>query len=538
MKSRQAITRSTAWDSPRLQRLERRQRRARRRRSTRSSADAGWRDATSVAEFVAAITSWARCSAWAQDVQLLLHAPGSEAAVITSPLRHTQPQYAQTTRGTARRVVLPLHAGARRVGTLRLQLHRPLRRRVIATFLRDAGPVLGRLLEREHALRQARRYEILLDNLPDWCILLLSKEGIVREIRGGFGSPRIRAAWLGHAFAAGGADQGIVELPRQRLRALLATTRRHGRAELETRLHLEARAVDVQLTLVDLRAGGEMLCLLRDLSSVRAMEFALLRRNQELSEAAERLQEIDMLKNEFLSNVSHELRTPLTAIIAYTEALQLNRPDETTREQFLRVIAEQGHKLQRLIAGLLDIAKLDSLATELKLQLGAVNDVIEAAVVTVRPTADKAHVELHFDLAPDLALVYLDELRTQQIVWNLLTNAIKFSPPGSTVRVRSWNAEGRVWVAVSDQGIGIAPEHHELIFQKFVQLDGSSTRRHGGVGLGLDLVKHLVELHGGSVHVDSDLGRGATFSFCIPVEKRRQPRFGASQRPARVGHRR
>ena len=216
-----------------------------------------------------------------------------------------------------------------------------------------------------------------------------------------------------------------------------------------------------------------------------------------------------------------------------------NPPDAKTRDNFLRVIAEQGEKLQRLIAGLLDIAKLDSLATELKLQLGAINDIIEAAVVTVRPPADKKHVHIGLELESDLPPVYLDELRSQQIVWNLLTNAIKFSPPGSTITVRSWSRDGHVWAAVSDQGIGIAPEHHQLIFHKFVQVDGSTTRRHGGVGLGLDLVKHLVELHGGTVEVESVLGQGATFRFSIPVEKRRQPRFGApSPRLARTARKR
>jgi signal transduction histidine kinase len=281
----------------------------------------------------------------------------------------------------------------------------------------------------------------------------------------------------------------------------------------------------VQLKLVDSQGDGDLLCILRDLTAVKTMEQALLRRNRDLSEAAERLKEIDMLKNEFMSNVSHELRTPLTAIIAYAEALLLTQPDEKTREEFLRVIAEQGHKLQKLIGGLLDIAKLDSLATELKLQLASLNDVIEAAAVTVRPFADKGRIRVEFNLDPELPPVYLDELRSQQIVWNLLNNAIKFSPPHSSIRVRTWAERGHVWAEVSDEGIGIAPEHQRLIFEKFVQVDGSSTRRHGGVGLGLDLVKHLVELHGGTVSVRSTPGRGSSFSFSIPIEKRQRPRF-------------
>jgi len=260
------------------------------------------------------------------------------------------------------------------------------------------------------------------------------------------------------------------------------------------------------------------------------MELALVRRNEELTLAAERLKEIDILKNEFMSNVSHELRTPLTAIIAYSEALLLTPPEPDTQREFLRVIAEQGHKLQRLIGGLLDIAKLESLATELKLQQASLNDVVRAAIVTVRPTADKNRIRISTDLQPDLTPVWLDELRSQQIVWNLLANAIKFSPPESVVHVRTWQDDNAVWAAIRDQGIGIAPEHQELIFEKFVQLDGSSTRRHGGVGLGLDLVKHLVELHGGSVHVESASGEGATFVFSIPREKRSRPRVGDIRR--------
>src|SRR4029453_11415626 len=117
----------------------------------------------------------------------------------------------------------------------------------------------------------------------------------------------------------------------------------------------------------------------------------------------------DILKNEFMSNVSHELRTPLTAIIAYSEALLLTPPEPDTQREFLRVIAEQGHKLQRLIGGLLDIAKLESLATELKLQQASLNDVVRAAIVTVRPTADKNRIRISTDLQPDLTPVWLDE---------------------------------------------------------------------------------------------------------------------------------
>ena len=374
--------------------------------------------------------------------------------------------------------------------------------------------------------QRALRAEHLLDTLPDACVLILSRDGVVQSIRGEaqdlVGPPE---NVLGRSLAPLGDQAGLLQLPADELRRLFADVRNRGRAEAETTLEVHGRDVPVQVMLVEF-VDGELLCLIRDLTEVKAIEQALLRRNDELHRAAQRLQEVDALKNEFMSNVSHELRTPLTAIIAYTEALLLTDPDPATLNDFLKVIVDQGRKLQRLIGGLLDIAKLESLATELKLDRRCLNDTVRAAVVTVRPMADKSDIQIVLDLAPNLPLVYLDDLRSQQIVWNLLTNALKFSPPSTTVTVRTWFADNAVWASVRDQGIGIEPQHHTLIFEKFVQVDGSTTRRHGGVGLGLDLVRHLVELHGGSVGVESQLGAGATFTFSIPLEKRSRPRLG------------
>jgi signal transduction histidine kinase len=420
------------------------------------------------------------------------------------------------------------------------------RRRMGLPSLRYARHTLGsgRFVWRRPArsLRAAalRRSEALLDNLPDVCCLILSSAGTVLEVRGdarGF-LGRDAAALCGRSLLSPVEGRNaMLGLGRARWSALLGAAHEAGRTESEVRWRRGERDMHVQVTLVDLGRDDGVLCVLRDLSPVRAMEQALLRRNEELTQAAERLKEIDILKNEFMSNVSHELRTPLTAIIAYSEALLLAAPEAERQREFLHVIAEQGHKLQRLIGGLLDIAKLETLATELKLQQASLNDVVRAAVVTVKPLADKSRIALATALQPDLPDVWLDELRAQQIVWNLLTNAVKFSPPDSTVRVRTWSRDGRVWTSVADQGIGIAPEHQQLIFEKFVQLDGSTTRRQGGVGLGLDLVKHLVELHGGEVAVESTAGQGSVFTFSIPIEKRARPRLtdARSAQPATAG---
>jgi len=432
-----------------------------------------------------------------------------------------------------------VHAG-RTLGCVQLGMQRdatPVARASLRRYLTLAGIALARALAEERNARQLRRYEALLDSLPDACLLLLDAHGVIQGVRGHAGGLLGRSPnnVIGQVLAAPETRRGLLKVGRSRLRALFNDARAQGKARYETQIRTDGGAVDVQLTLVDLGSNGEFVCVLRDLTEVKTMERVLLRRNDELQLAAERLKEIDILKNEFMSNVSHELRTPLTAIIAYSEAILISSPEPDTQKEFLRVIAEQGHKLQRLIGGLLDIAKLESLATELKLQDGDLNEVVRAAAVTVRPQADKNGVTIALELTPNLPRVFLDELRAQQIVWNLLTNAVKFSPAGSSIRLRTWAADGAVWAAITDQGIGIAPEHHSLIFEKFVQVDGSTTRRHGGVGLGLDLVKHLVELHGGTVRVESVPGAGATFTFSIPLEKRRLPRLGATQKVTAAG---
>ena len=516
-------------------------------RSLRTDLVARLLDVGALGKFMAEVSSAAHSLTRAVSSEVFLGGPVAARRRRTAGLRRRHPArdaswrpvqagrsvLAQTPGRVA--MLVPVRHVGRTLGCLRLEWRErpsPARIEALRRYLAHAGAALARILAEERLARQHRRYEALLDSLPDACLLILSPDCTVIGVRG-----RLQTtAGLDTAQLVGsplvGDRRGLLRLPRPRLRQLVAQARMHGKTEVETWLRGAGREIQVLLTLVDLGQRGEMVCVLRDLTQWKALEIALLRRNEELTRAAERLHEVDVLKNEFMSNVSHELRTPLTAIIAYSEALLLAPPDTETQRQFLRVIADQGHKLQRLIGGLLDIAKIESLATELKLARTSLNDVVQAAIVTVQPLADKGHVSIVAMLQPGISEVWLDELRAQQIVWNLLTNAIKFSPPGSTVRTRTWESDGRVWASIQDEGPGIAPEHRELIFEKFVQLDGSTTRRHGGVGLGLGLVKELVDLHGGDVRVDSHPGEGATFTFSIPIEKRRQPRLGSEQQRA------
>lgn len=292
-------------------------------------------------------------------------------------------------------------------------------------------------------LAHSHLLESILDGIPETCIVLVSRTGNVRSIHGEaqdlLGTP---AQQLLGNFLTSYESADHLGISVMRLHRVMVAARRTGRANLEATVRQGDHPVDVLLTLVDL--GDHIACVLEDRSAVHAMRRALLRRNNELQQAAERLQEVDILKNEFLSNVSHELRTPLTAIIAYTEALLMSQPEQETLSKFLNVIADQSHKLQELILGLLDISKLDSLATELKLSRGSLNDVVQAAIVTVHPTAESKRIRIETQLPDSLPSVFLDELRSQQIVWNLLNNAIKFSPQGATIQIRTWSNEDSV----------------------------------------------------------------------------------------------
>lgn len=455
--------------------------------------------------------------AHARRVELTLD---RDAKTYSAEARRTR----QRSGAVERRLVLAMRVQRQRIATLRIFGAAARDVAGLRAFVDECARALGATLGTSPRATPDPLRQALFESLPETCFVSVDPDGTIVEFIGGAADLEPILAPFVSRSLHDMANEGVLGLTATAVHDILEQARRDGRTEVESTLRAAPNRLDVQLVFVTSPDDDALLCTVRDLTEVKAIERALLRRNRELSIAAERLKEVDVLKNEFMSNVSHELRTPLTAIIAYAEAILLTKPNAKTQEEFLGVICEQGHKLQKLISGLLDIAKLDSLATELKLVRGSLNDIIESAVVTVRPVADKSQIRIHLDLDPGLPLVFLDELRSQQIVWNLLTNAIKFSPQHSRIEVRTWMDDGRVWASVVDEGPGIAPEHQALVFEKFVQVDGSSTRKHGGVGLGLDLVRHLVELHGGDVQVRSALGEGSTFVFNIPVEKRRRPR--------------
>ncbi|MBA3766842.1 MAG: MEDS domain-containing protein [Acidobacteria bacterium] len=224
------------------------------------------------------------------------------------------------------------------------------------------------------------------------------------------------------------------------------------------------------------------------------------------------------LKDEFLATVSHELRTPLNAIIGWSHMLRNDGLDEATTARALETIERNAKSQAQLIEDILDVSRV--ITGKLRLNVGPVDaaSVINAAVDCVQLAADSKGIKLEVTLSPAARHVSGDPGRLQQVVWNLLSNAIKFTPSGGRVAVRLERVKSTVQISVSDTGEGISPDFLPFIFDRFRQADGTSTRRHGGLGLGLAIVRHLVELHGGMVQADSPgAGLGATFTIRLPL---------------------
>ncbi|MBF2000667.1 MAG: PAS domain-containing protein [Synechococcales cyanobacterium M58_A2018_015] len=253
-----------------------------------------------------------------------------------------------------------------------------------------------------------------------------------------------------------------------------------------------------------------------DRKQAEAEREQLLQREQSARSEAEAA---NRTKDEFLSILSHELRTPLNAILGWAQLLRSKRQiDAATRERALETIERNARGQANLIEDLLDISRI--IAGKLRLDVRPTNlvSVIEAAIDTVRPAAEAKAIRIQAVLDPAAGLVSGDADRLQQVVWNLLSNAVKFTPKGGRVQVRLERVNSHIEIIVSDTGQGIPLDLLPAVFDRFRQGNSSTTRLHGGLGLGLAIVRHLVELHGGSVHAESaGEGQGATFIVNLPL---------------------
>ena len=276
-----------------------------------------------------------------------------------------------------------------------------------------------------------------------------------------------------------------------------------------------AATLGVLFRQIDAKARAE-----RDLVEAREREDARLREvNEQLAQALERERQAGTLKDEFLMTVSHELRTPLTAIHGWARMLVNGEVHPDKQGAALRVIERNARAQTQLINDLLDVSR--AVAGRLRLDVRTLDpaQVIADAIETVRPAVDAKGLHVDVAVDRDVGLIAADPDRLQQVVWNLLANAVKFTPAGGRVTMHAARDGDAVELVVSDTGAGIAPAFLPYVFERFRQQESGTTRQHGGLGLGLAIVRHLVELHGGSVRAESDgEGRGATIRVRLPAK--------------------
>jgi signal transduction histidine kinase/ActR/RegA family two-component response regulator len=401
------------------------------------------------------------------------------------------------------------------------------RDRARSRLVAEASAVLARSLDDEAALGELAR--LVVPALADWCFVdLLAEQGERRRLAVAHADPA--QAGLARRFR----EHGLPD-PTEVLRSgspRLDAEPAGGDAET-SRLLREAGLISIMtvpllvrgrtlgaLTLATAgsgrRYGADDLAVAEEMArrAGLAVETARLYRD---AQAANRL------KDEFLAIVSHELRTPLNAIMGWASLLRTGRLDPARSAQALDTIERNVKTQAQIVADLLDVSRIITGKLALEIQPVDLVPVVEAALDVIRPPAAGKQIVLDARLEP-VDPVSGDPQRLQQVVWNLLANSVKFTPPGGRVEVTLARVGQAARIQVRDTGQGIAPDFLPHVFDRFRQADASTTRRHGGLGLGLAIVRHLVELHGGLVEAESEgHGRGATFTVTLPLRPLQLP---------------
>ena len=288
------------------------------------------------------------------------------------------------------------------------------------------------------------------------------------------------------------------------------------------RLRKDGTRIDISLSVSPIRDSSGRIVVLpkspatsRGKSDWNGSERRFSRRNVRPAKARQRL---NALKDEFLATLSHELRTPLNAIMGWSQLLSAGGLEPAAFVEAGKIIERNARTQKQLIDDLLDMSRIISGKLRLDLQRISPIDFIEAAIETVLPAADAKQIRIDKMLDTAAGPIAGDPARLQQVIWNLLNNAVKFTPKGGKVQVLLECVNSHLELTVADTGQGIEPQFLPHIFERFRQADATTTRRHGGLGLGLSIVKQIIELHGGSVHAKSaGLGAGATFVVQLPV---------------------
>lgn len=272
--------------------------------------------------------------------------------------------------------------------------------------------------------------------------------------------------------------------------------------------------VPIELNIRPIEWNGKpaILSVARDVTERKQAENALV-------QARILAEEADRTKSEFLANMSHELRTPLNSIIGFSQVLNDKKRGDLNEKQarYISNILKSGWHLMHLINDILDISKIEAGKMELNLEKFNLAESFDETETLMQPMAKKKSIGIETNIEPEDMKINADRVKIKQIMYNLISNAIKFTPENGNVWINANHIENKVHISVSDNGIGIPKPNQKNIFEPFRQVDSSNSREYEGTGLGLALVKKFVELHGGEILVESEVGKGSIFTFTIPV---------------------
>lgn len=275
--------------------------------------------------------------------------------------------------------------------------------------------------------------------------------------------------------------------------------------------------VELAVTRISKKGPPMFTAYIRDLTEQKTQE-EIRRRSEKLQEQNLLIQEASRLKSEFLANMSHELRTPLNAVIGFSEFMidQKAGPVNVQQREYLTDILASGRHLLQLINDVLDLAKIEAGKMELDLRTFSFRTAVDEVCTVMRSTALKKNIRIDVNLDSNLDIVTLDERKFKQVLYNLLSNAVKFSHDNGKIEVSAGEGLGRICLQVKDSGVGIKKEDMPRLFREFEQLGSGTARQHEGTGLGLALTKKIVELQHGTIDVESEFGKGSTFTVSLP----------------------
>jgi PAS domain S-box-containing protein len=412
-------------------------------------------------------------------------------------------------------------------------VERPVGMSTLVSLIRSSLRARGRQYQvREHLARQEdaqraireaqQRFRLLVDNIKDYAIFMIDPEGRVASWNSGaehtlgYSSEEILGQPAARFFVPEGPGDDMLAREMQQARVAGRATSTGWRARKNgERLYVEGVLSAVRDDEGRLLGYAK---LMKDVTARRRIEAEREQLLQSERAARGEAERTSRVKDEFLATLGHELRTPLNAILGWSQVLRRVGGGNAELAQGLMVIERNARAQAQIIEDLLDMSSIISGKVRLDMRTVDLPSVLEASVNAVKPAAEAKGIELELALDVTTHAVRADPNRLQQVFWNLLTNAVKFTPKGGRVSVTLERVNAQMKVSVADTGEGIDAAFLPYIFERFRQADASASRRHGGLGLGLSIVKQLIELHGGSINASSDgNGAGSTFTVELPA---------------------